>query len=192
MGPLLNHVPGRCLRQFNSSHELSWARGRFFEFDPNRGYVCLRPGHRSSALSQTESKDVIMPIAPRILITGGMSILMVGLLLGIPVIRARKRAHRAPRYLMAAHLAAIIQGGMLLALTIAVRFSQISDTLETVLASALVAGVALFDVGLVVNWLRGIEDGFAENALGSTISGIGIPLVLIGAGILFFGVLSAL
>lgn len=133
-----------------------------------------------------------MPIAPRILIAGGMSILMFGLLLGIPVIRARKRAPRAPRYLMSAHLAAIIQGSMLIALTIAIRFSQMSGTLEIVSASALVGGVALFDIGLATNWLRGVEDGFAENAVGSTVSGLGIPLVLIGAGMLLYGVLAAL
>lgn len=121
-----------------------------------------------------------------------MSILMFGLLMGIPIINARKKAPRAPRYLMAAHLAAIIQGGMLIALTIAIRFSELPDTIEALSASVLVGGVVLFDLGMTVNWRRGVEDGFAEDAVGSTISGIGIPLVLIGAGIIFFGVLAAL
>lgn len=41
-----------------------------------------------------------------------------------------------PRYLFAAHLAAIIQGGMLLALTVAVGFSPLSAGTPFVLLGA--------------------------------------------------------
>lgn len=56
-----------------------------------------------------------MEAATRIMILGGMSVLALGFALGIPMAAARRRAPRAPRYLLAAHLAAIIQGGVLVA-----------------------------------------------------------------------------
>lgn len=133
-----------------------------------------------------------MDVATRTLIVGGTFVLVFGLLLGIPMAVTRSRTPRAPRYLFAAHLAAIIQGAMLLALTIAVGFSPLSSAAETTAASLLVAGVVLFDLGLVLNWLQGVEDAFGEQSLGNKISGAGTPLVLVGAGIVLYGVLVGL
>lgn len=133
-----------------------------------------------------------MEAAGRVLIVGGMSVLSFGLLLGIPMAVERKKAPRAPRYLLAAHLAAIIQGGLLLALTLAVRFSALSSGVEVTAAALLVGGVSLFDLGLVLNWRRGVEDAFGEDSLGNKVSAVGTPLVLVGTGILFYGVIAAL
>lgn len=128
----------------------------------------------------------------QILIVGGMSILAFGFLLGIPMAVARGKAPQAPRYLFAAHLAAIIQGGLLLALTIAVGFSTLSSGAETIAASLLVGGMGLFDLGLALNWLQGVEDAFGEKSLGNKVSSVGVPLVLVGTGIVFYGVVAAL
>lgn len=133
-----------------------------------------------------------MDNATRILVVGGMSVLSFGLLLGIPMVVTRSKAPRAPRYLFAAHLAAIIHGVLLLALTIAVGSSTLSAGMATVATSLLVAGVVLFDVGLAMNWLQGVEDGFGEKSMGNKISGLGTPLVLVGTGIIFFGVLAGI
>ena len=133
-----------------------------------------------------------MSSASQILITGGMFILAFGFLLGIPMAMARGRAPRAPRYLFAAHLAAIIQGGLLLALTVAIGFSTLSAGVETTAAVLLAVGIILFDLGLALNWLQGVEDAFAENSLGNKVSTAGTPLVLVGTGIVFYGVLAAL
>lgn len=128
----------------------------------------------------------------QILIIGGMFILTYGFLLGIPMALAREKASRAPRYLIAVHLAALIQGGMLLALTIAFDFSTLSSWIETIAASLFVGGVILFDLGLTLNWLQSIEDAFGEKSLGYKVSSAGTPLVLISAGIILYGVLAAL
>lgn len=133
-----------------------------------------------------------METATRVLVLGGVCVLMFGLLLGIPMAMVRRKAPRAPRYLFAAHLAAIIQGAMLLALTVAIDFSRLSSGVELTAASLLVGGVALFDIGLTANWLRGVEDAFEEDSLGNKVSGLGTPMVLVGAGIVLFGVLAAL
>lgn len=128
----------------------------------------------------------------RILIVGGMGVLSAGLLLGIPMAAARKEEARAPRYLLSAHLAAIIQGGLLLALTVAVDFAALPSLAKTVAAALLVGGIVLFDLGLVVNWRQGVEDAFAEGSVGNTISSVGTPFVLLGAGIVLYGVLAGL
>lgn len=133
-----------------------------------------------------------MDSATQILIIGGMFILTFGFLLGIPMALAREKASRAPRYLLAAHLAALIQGGMLLALTIAFDFSTLIPWVETAAASLFVAGVTLFDLGLTLNWLQSVEDAFGEKSLGYKISSAGTPLVLISAGVIVYGVLAAL
>lgn len=133
-----------------------------------------------------------MDYTDQILVAGGMTILSFGFLLGIPMIMARDKAPRAPRCLVSAHLAALIQGGMLLALTIAADFSALSATAEMVAASLLVGGVALFDSGLALNWLQGIEDAFGERSLGYKVSSVGVPLVLAGGSLIFYGVIAAL
>lgn len=133
-----------------------------------------------------------MDAATRILVVGGMSVLVLGFLLGIPMAIARSKAPRAPRYLFAAHLAAIIQGGMLLALTIALGFSTLASAAETTAASLLVGGVVFFDLGLALNWIQGVEDAFGEKSLGNRVSALGTPLILVGAGIVFYGVIAAL
>lgn len=133
-----------------------------------------------------------MDTATRILIVGGMFVLAFGLFLGIPMAVARNESPRAPRYLLAAHLAAIIQGGLLLALTIAVDFSTLSPGVETTAAGLLVGGVVLFDAGLALNWLQGVQDAFGEKSLGNKISAAGTPLVLVGAVIVCSGVVAAL
>ena len=133
-----------------------------------------------------------MDNATQILIIAGVFILSYGFLLGIPMALAREKASRAPRYLLAVHLAALIQGGMLLALTIAFDFSMLASWIETVAASLFVGGVVLFDLGLTLNWLQHIKDAFGEKSLGYKISSAGTPPILISAGILVYGVLTAL
>lgn len=63
--------------------------------------------------------------------------------------------------------------------------------LATTAASLLVGGVAFFDLGLTLNWLQGVEDGFGEGSLGNKVSAVGTPLVLVGAAIVFYGVVAA-
>lgn len=133
-----------------------------------------------------------METASQILIVGGISVLFFGFLMGIPMIVARTGSPRPPRYLFAAHLVPIIQGGLLMALTVPFGFSALPSGIETLAASCLLGGMLFFTLGLVINWLQGVEDGFGEKSLGNKVSGLGTPLILGGAGIVFYGVLAAL
>jgi hypothetical protein len=128
----------------------------------------------------------------KILILGGMGIAACGFLLGIGMIAARSKAARAPRYLLAAHLAALIQGGLLLGLAAAVGSGSLGAGLEATGAGLLVGGVVLFDLGLVLNWIQGVQDGFGEKSPGNKISAVGTPFVLVGFAILFWGVIAGL
>ncbi len=131
-----------------------------------------------------------MQTANQVLIVGGVSILFFGMLLGIPMIATRSRHARAPRYLFAAHLASIIQGAVLLAMSIAVGFATLSSGMAITAAILLLVGMALFNLGLTFNWLQGVEDAFAEKSVGNKVSGLGTPLVLGGGGIVLFGVIN--
>jgi hypothetical protein len=133
-----------------------------------------------------------METSARVLAVGGLSVLSYGLLLGFGMVRERSKAAHAPRYLLAAHLAALIQGTLLMALTTVVGLSSLSAGLETVAASVLLAGVALFDLGLTMNWRSAVNDGFAEKALGTRVTAMGTPLVLSGTAIVFTGVVKGL
>lgn len=133
-----------------------------------------------------------MDTASQILIVSGMTLLFFGFLMGIPMVAARSKASHPPRYLFAAHLVPMIQGGMLLALTIAVDFARLPDWVVIAVAGSLAGGMGLFTLGLVCNWLQGIQDAFAENAIGGKVSALGTPLVIGGGGVLLFGVVLAL
>src|SRR5688572_21896391 len=85
----------------------------------------------------------------------------------MPLSQIRMAAPAAPRHLVTAHLAAIIQGAVHLSLTTAIAFSGLPEWLETAAALLLVAGSALFVAGAMTNWLQHITgDHFAERTLG--------------------------
>ena len=107
-----------------------------------------------------------METSQKVLLVGGMISMTYGFLLGIPLTAIRTRQPQASRHLVTAHLAAIIQGAMLIALTVAAAFSTLSSGLETVAASLLVCGCVLFVGGAVANWLQAVEDHFATRSLG--------------------------
>lgn len=104
----------------------------------------------------------------------------------------RGRAERAPRYLLIAHLASLIQGATLLALTVALRFTNLSDSVAMVAAYSLVSGVALFALANILNWTQGVQDAFAEKSLGNQFGAPGTLLMLIGGAIVFLGVIAEL
>lgn len=128
-----------------------------------------------------------MTTAQTILVVYGTFSLTVGFLLGIPLSQVRMQAPAAPRHLVTAHLAAIIQGAVHLGLTVAVAQSTLTAWLETTAAILLAAGSALFVAGAIANWRQGIGDHFAARSLGwkllAASSGghvTGIAIVLVG------------
>jgi hypothetical protein len=134
----------------------------------------------------------MLDLAERIFIVGGVLSIAYGFLLGIPLSSVRMQASEAPRHLVVAHLAAIIQGAMHLGLSVAARFSTLPTGLEALSALLLVGGSALFVSGATANWLQGIGDHFAKRSLGWKLLAVSGFLNIGGISILLLGVLLAL
>ncbi len=94
----------------------------------------------------------------------------------------------APRSLVTAHIAALMQGAMHLGLVAGFVYLDLSDGWATTAAWLLVISSAFEALGGATNWLQGTGDQFAEKSLGykfNSISGpvgiVGILIVLVGA-----------
>jgi hypothetical protein len=133
--------------------------------------------------------------AEKVLIAGGVLNLAYGMLLGYPitVIRA-KGAPATPRYLMAAHVSALLHAAVLLGLVWAARLSTLGPGWQDVAAWLVVVSSALIAAKDTVNWLTGVQDEFGDKARAKA-----APLAALaalgettGVGILVVGVLTAL
>lgn len=128
-----------------------------------------------------------METAAKILIAGGVLNLAYGFLTGLFMASVRRTSPEAPRYLVSAHVAPLMQGAMLLGLTFAVGLSTLPAGVETLGASLLVAASALLAAADTLCWLQGIEDAFAERPPGlflgvtqGTLASVGLAILTVG------------
>jgi hypothetical protein len=133
-----------------------------------------------------------MQTGQEIVVVYGTISLMVGFALGLPMSSIRMRRPEAPRYLTVAHLSAIIQGGVHLALSVALGFADMTSWLATVSAALLVTGSALFVSGATLDWLQQVGDHFAERSLGWRLLAASGPAHLSGMTIVTVGVLASI
>lgn len=133
-----------------------------------------------------------MDESSKILLVGGVVSLTYGFALGIPMAIIRTRRPQAPRHLVNAHLEAIIEGALLIALSIATEFSSLATPFETVAALLLVAGCVLSVAGSVANWLMTVDDPFAARSFGWKLQAASATMVVTGVVIILVGVLTAL
>jgi hypothetical protein len=132
--------------------------------------------------------------AEKVLIAGGVLNLAYGALLGYPitVIRA-KGAPATPKYLMAAHVAALLHAAVLLGLVWAARLSTLGPGWQDVAAWLVVISPALIAAKDTVNWLTGVQDEFSEKPkYAAPLAGPAALAETIGIGIFVVGVLTAL
>lgn len=134
----------------------------------------------------------MMDTSAKVLLVGGSVSLLYGFLLGLPLTMARMKSPTASRHLVTAHLAAIIQGATLLALSSVMGFSDLPDDLETAAAVLLVAGAVLFVAGAIANWRQSVEDHFAVRSFGWKLFSVSGPANLAGASVVVVGVLRGL
>ena len=134
-----------------------------------------------------------MELAVEILIVGGLFNLAFGTVTGAILGSERRSAKFASRYLVFAHVGPFTQGAMLLGLVFVVKFSSLSDGAESVAASLFVASSVMLAVRDTVNWMRGMQDEFAEKPMITRTLGVLSFLLLIPAlVILIIGVVKAL
>ncbi len=132
--------------------------------------------------------------AEKVLITGGVLNLAYGTLLGYPitVIRA-KGAPVTPKYLMAAHVAALMHAAILLGLAWAARLSALGPGWLDVAAWLVVGSSALIAAKDTVNWVTGVQDEFGEKPkYAAPLGALAALAETVGVGIFVVGVLTAL
>ncbi|EMY25666.1 hypothetical protein LEP1GSC115_1429 [Leptospira interrogans serovar Australis str. 200703203] len=130
-----------------------------------------------------------MLLPEKILVIAGVLNLAYGSFLGFPYALARKKSEFPSRYLQAGHIRALMQGSMLLALVIAFRYANLSETLALIGASLFAISSVFLALKDTINWLQGVKDEFQENPiLGKSLGSIGVITNLIGIFVIVYGV----
>ena len=132
-----------------------------------------------------------MTTAQQILIVYGAVSITYGMLLGIPLTQVRTSAPTAPRHLVVAHLAALMQGPVHISFAFALGLSSLTSWIETGAAVLLACGSSLFVAGATLNWRQGIGDHFAARSPGWYLLAASGGPHLIGSFIVLAGVSSA-
>ena len=131
--------------------------------------------------------------AEKVLIAGGALNLTYGALLGYPIVVIRaKGAPATPRYLLAAHVGALLHAAVLLGLVWAAQLSTLGPGWLDAAAWLVVLSSALVAAKDTVNWLTGVQDEFSEKAKTAPLAGLAAVAEPVGIGIFVVGVLTAL
>lgn len=134
-----------------------------------------------------------MDTASKLLILGGMTGLAASFVLGFFFAKEREKAQYANRYLVMAHVGGLMGGTMLLALVVAVRYSNLGAGLETMAAALIVGGTLALVTKDTLNWRQGVTDEFKQQPELQTKVGIaGVIAMSGGLLVIFIGVLSAM
>ncbi len=131
-----------------------------------------------------------MSTAQEIFVVYGSLSVAFGMVLGIPLTQARMASPTAPHHLVVAHLSALIQGALYFGVAFGVSLSALTQWLDTVAASLLVLGSALFVAGATTNWRQGAGDHFAERSIGFRLLAASGAPHLSGSLVLATGVVS--
>jgi hypothetical protein len=133
-----------------------------------------------------------MSTASKILILAGMAALCASFVLGFFFAKEREQAANANRYLVMAHVGGLMGGAMLLALTVAVGYSNLGTGLETMAAALLAGGSLALVTKDTINWREGVTDEFKQQPVLQTRIGIAAVVAMtVGLLVLTIGVLSA-
>jgi len=137
---------------------------------------------------------MVISVAEKVLIAGGVLNLAYGTLLGYPITVLRvKGAPATPKYLMAAHVSALLHAAILLGLAWAARLSTLGPGWLDVAAWLVVVSSALIAAKDTVNWLTGVKDEFSEKPkTAAPLGALGAASMTVGVGIFVVGVLKAL
>lgn len=134
-----------------------------------------------------------MEPAANVLVTAGVLALAVGLLIGFSLARRRARQPADElRYLQVAHEGALLQGFLMLGLSLAVGLSDLGSRLELAAAWLVVAAAVFNTAAGLVNFRQKVTDQFAQRSVGLRLNTINSLLVAPGVGIFVVGVIRGL
>ena len=112
--------------------------------------------------------------AEKVLIAGGVLNLAYGALLGYPIVVIRaKGAPATPRYLLAAHIGALLHAAVLLGLVWAARLATLGPGWLDLAAWLVAVSSALIAAKDTVNWLTGVQDEFGDKARTAPLGALG-------------------
>jgi hypothetical protein len=132
--------------------------------------------------------------AEKVLIVGGVLNLAYGVLLGFPITVIRvKGAPAVSKYLIAAHVGALLHAAVLLGLVWAARLSTLGPGWQNVAAWLVVLSSALIAAKDTLNWLTGMQDEFSQKPkYAAPLGAAGAAAMTVGVGIFVVGILTAL
>jgi hypothetical protein len=135
-----------------------------------------------------------MDVAEKILITGGVLLLLFAFVTGFLLSRVRGTEPVGPKYLILSHMEPLMQGTLMLALVWAVRLSDLDGRLEGLAASLMVAAASIQGSKELLNYYQGIQDEFATRPrpIGWYAARIQAPMASVGLIIFVVGVLRGL
>ena len=129
------------------------------------------------------------PYAVRVLILGGVLNLVLSFGLGWVLSAKRMKEPIAKHHwLLVAHTVSLQEGLMLLALSWAVMFAELSTTVAATGAWLLVLASVFQDLSGVANWLTRTDDQFAAKSTGWLLASINAVLNTVGLAIIAYGV----
>jgi hypothetical protein len=126
-----------------------------------------------------------------ILIIGGMLNILISSLAGYLVLWIRTRDPRRPisRYAVTTHTSAILNGVLLLSLSVAIVHTGFINPINVAIALAEVAATLLSTVRNIISWSRGFNDSIAEGGqFGIRTRGLVNIVHLINATAILYGV----
>lgn len=131
-----------------------------------------------------------MATAVNVLVVGGVGNVVLSFVLGWVLSMKRMKGPMAPHHwLLVAHTVSLQEGLLLLGLSWAMTFAEMSAGLAVVGAWLLVIASVFQDASGIVNWLRRTGDQFAEKSTGWLLASINAVLNTAGLAIVTYGVL---
>jgi hypothetical protein len=105
-----------------------------------------------------------MTAAQSWLIVGGLLNLFIGTLAAYALywVRVSHPNQPAPHYALVAHRITVLNGVLLLSLSLAIEHTHFTPAINTMLAIFEVVATLLADGRMIFNWARGLEDEFAQ------------------------------
>lgn len=105
---------------------------------------------------------VAMDPAQMVLLGGGLFNIVYGFLSGFAFAAARKEAEFAPRYLVSLHVGTLMQGSMLMALSLIVPVASMDASNKELAARLMVFSSLCIALKDTANWLQGVKDEYGE------------------------------
>jgi len=137
-----------------------------------------------------------METAAKILILAGVLNIAYGLITGIPAGMIRQNSPTYSKHLLFVHIGTLMWGAILISLALATQLSTLDEGVEPLAVWFMAGSSILLNAKDTINWLRGVEDEFAEREekarLPMALGGLSAVGSLLGIAIILIGVIGGI